>query len=111
MTDGLIQLLESHGTAEQKRRWLAVSRDPAAYPPFTAGQFVTERQGGSNVSENETIAEPAADGAWRLTGLKWFCSNPGEVWVTTAKLKGSDTVGLSSCREGGRTGASTSAAS
>lgn len=94
MTDGLIQLLESRGTPEQKRRWLPLARDIEAYPAFTAGQFVTERQGGSNVSENETVAEPAADGTWRLAGLKWFCSNPGELWVTTAKPKGSESVGL-----------------
>ncbi|MBI4347305.1 MAG: acyl-CoA dehydrogenase family protein [Elusimicrobia bacterium] len=94
MTDGLILLLEEHGTPEQKKRWLPMLRDPGTYPAFTAGQCVTERQGGSNVSENETTAEPAGDGTWRLTGLKWFCSNPGELWVTTAKPQGSDAVGL-----------------
>ncbi len=94
MTDGLVALLESHGTPAQKKRWLPMARDVDTYPAFTAGQCVTERQGGSNVSENETIAEPHADGTWRLTGLKWFCSNPGELWVTTAKPKGSDAVGL-----------------
>ncbi|MBI5200026.1 MAG: acyl-CoA dehydrogenase family protein [Elusimicrobia bacterium] len=94
MTDGLVQLLESHGTPEQKKRWLTLALDAKTYPAFTAGQCVTERQGGSNVSENETEAEPQADGTWRLTGLKWFCSNPGELWVTTAKPRGSDAVGL-----------------
>lgn len=94
MTDGLLQLLEAHGTPEQKRRWLPKAGDVETYPPFSAGQFVTERQGGSNVSENETVAEPGPDGHWRLTGLKWFCSNPGELWVTTAKPKGSEAVGL-----------------
>jgi alkylation response protein AidB-like acyl-CoA dehydrogenase len=94
MTDGLVQLLESSGTADQKKRWLPLLLDASSDTPFTAGQFVTERQGGSAVSENETRAEPAADGSWRLTGLKWFCSNPGELWVTTAKPAGSNTVAL-----------------
>ena len=94
MTDGLIQLLEDEGSTEQKSRWLPLLRDVGAFPPFTAGQFVTEMQGGSNVSENETTAERAADGTWRLTGLKWFCSNPGELWVTTAKPKGSQGIAL-----------------
>ncbi|TPW18926.1 MAG: putative acyl-CoA dehydrogenase, partial [Elusimicrobia bacterium] len=94
MTDGLITLLEDHGTPEQKRRWLSLLRDPGGPTPLTAGQFVTERQGGSNVGANETRAEQGADGRWRLTGLKWFCSNPGELSVTTAKPVGSDRVAL-----------------
>ena len=94
MTDGLAQLLEAHGTSDQKKRWLPLVRDSRAPTPLTGGQFVTERQGGSVVSENETRAVQAADGTWRLTGLKWFCSNPGELWVTTAKPEGTGTVGL-----------------
>lgn len=94
MTDGLVSLLESHGTEEQKRRYLPLVLDLNGPTPLTGGQFVTERQGGSNVSENEARAVRAADGSWRLTGLKWFCSNPGELWVTTAKPEGSDMVGL-----------------
>lgn len=37
--------------------------------------FLTEKQGGSDVGTNETIAEKADDGTYRLTGEKWFCSN------------------------------------
>lgn len=94
MTDGLIQLLEAHGSAAQKARWLPLARNPDVDTPLTGGQFVTERQGGSNVSENECAAAPAPDGTWALMGLKWFCSNPGELWVTTAKPAGSDSVAL-----------------
>jgi len=94
MTDGLVQLLEDEGTPQQKKRWLPLLRDVDTHPAFTAGQQATERQGGSNVSQNETTAEQAPDGTWRLTGLKWFCSNPGELWVATAKPKGADVVGL-----------------
>jgi putative acyl-CoA dehydrogenase len=36
---------------------------------------MTERQGGSDVRANTTTAEPA-DGAWAITGAKWFCSAP-----------------------------------
>lgn len=94
MTDGLERLLAARGTAEQKRSLLPlVSSDDPDWA-LCGGQFVTERQGGSNVSANETVAEPLPDGAWSLTGLKWFCSNPGEAWVTTAKPKGSDLVAL-----------------
>ena len=37
--------------------------------------FLTEKQGGSDVGANETVAEKADDGTYRLTGEKWFCSN------------------------------------
>ena len=37
--------------------------------------FLTEKQGGSDVGANETRAEQAEDGTYRLTGEKWFCSN------------------------------------
>ena len=94
MTDGLVQLLDQHGTPAQKSRWLPLARDPGTPTPLTGGQFVTEKQGGSTVSENETRASLQPDGTWRLTGLKWFCSNPGELWLTTAKPEGSDTVAL-----------------
>ncbi len=85
MTEGLIGLLEKRGTAAQMREFLPRLRSDDAVWALTAGQFVTERQGGSNVAANETTATPRADGAWSLKGIKWFCSNPGEVWVTTAK--------------------------
>lgn len=94
MTDGLVDLLLERGTQQQKERWLPVLEDPHGPTPLTGGQMVTEKQGGSNVSENETVAERDADGTWRLTGTKWFCSNPGELWVTTAKPKGSTHVAL-----------------
>lgn len=94
MTEGLIGLLERRGTAEQKKALLDKLRSDDADWVLTGGQFVTERQGGSNVSANETVAKPNADGSWALTGLKWFCSNPGEAWVTTAKVEGTGTVAL-----------------
>jgi putative acyl-CoA dehydrogenase len=94
MTDGLVQLLEAHGTPAQKKRWLPLVLDADGPTPLTGGQFVTEKQGGSNVSANETRAVPSKDGSWRLTGLKWFCSNPGELWVTTAKPEGTKHIAL-----------------
>ncbi len=85
MTDGLIGLLEKRGTAAQMREFLPRLKSDDPEWALTGGQFVTERQGGSNVGANETTAAANADGSWSLTGLKWFCSNPGELWVTTAK--------------------------
>lgn len=94
MTEGLIGLLEDRGSPDQKKRFLPLLRSAEPETALTAGQFVTERQGGSNVAANETKARKQPDGNWSLTGLKWFCSNPGELWVTTAKVEESQTVGL-----------------
>ena len=55
--------------------------DPGLRPPSTKrgalfGMAMTERQGGSDVRTNTTRAEPTVDGAFLLTGQKWFCSAP-----------------------------------
>ena len=42
----------------------------------TMGMAMTEKQGGSDVRANTTIAVAAADRTYRLTGHKWFCSAP-----------------------------------
>ncbi|MFI5349072.1 MAG: acyl-CoA dehydrogenase family protein [Elusimicrobiota bacterium] len=93
MTEGLIGLLEKRGTPAQKALLPKLRSDDADWA-ITGGQFVTERQGGSNVSANESLAKPDGDGSWSLTGVKWFCSNPGEAWVTTAKIEGTDAIAL-----------------
>ena len=41
-----------------------------------AGMVMTEKQGGSDLRANSTVAEPAGDGWWELTGHKWFCTHP-----------------------------------
>jgi putative acyl-CoA dehydrogenase len=40
------------------------------------GMGMTEKQGGSDVRANTSVAEPAGGGAWRITGHKWFVSAP-----------------------------------
>jgi putative acyl-CoA dehydrogenase len=40
------------------------------------GMAMTEKQGGSDVRANTTRAEPQSDGAYEITGHKWFCSYP-----------------------------------
>jgi alkylation response protein AidB-like acyl-CoA dehydrogenase len=75
MTDGAARCLELHaGDDAALRRAFAhlTSRDPSEF--WTSGQWMTERIGGSDVSRTETVATPAADGAWRLSGVKWFTS-------------------------------------
>ncbi len=57
------------------------SYDPADAPAdakvgCTMGMAMTEKQGGSDVRANSTRAVRLSDGAWELTGHKWFCSAP-----------------------------------
>ena len=63
----------------------AASYDPAHRPGWekqgvTVGMGMTEKQGGSDVRANETIAVPVAESgrgqAYLLTGHKWFFSAP-----------------------------------
>lgn len=87
MTDGAARVLADFG-AEQQRETLShlIDRDPNR--AWTSGQWMTERQGGSDVGRNAVVASP--DGHhWRLTGQKFFCSNIGcEVALVLARPEG-----------------------
>jgi alkylation response protein AidB-like acyl-CoA dehydrogenase len=89
MTDGAARVLETHPEADpgSRLRSRLTSRDPAVF--WTAGQWMTERSGGSDVARSETVAEPAGDGTYRLTGTKWFTSaTTAEVALTLGRLPG-----------------------
>ncbi len=100
MTDGMIRVLKAIGTKSQQERYLPLITSPETKSHFMCGQYVTERVGGSNVAANRTIAKKIQEGdsenpaKYILIGEKWFCSNPGDLWVTTAKIEGTNTIGL-----------------
>ena len=51
----------------------------------TVGMAMTEKQGGSDVRANTTRAVRRADGAFSLSGHKWFCSAPmSDAFLTLA---------------------------
>src|SRR5262249_13937001 len=50
------------------------SRAPASKKGLLAGMSMTEKQGGSDVRANTTIASPAGAGSYRLVGDKWVTS-------------------------------------
>jgi putative acyl-CoA dehydrogenase len=57
----------------------------------TFGMAMTEKQGGSDVRANRTLATAAGDGSYRLRGHKWFCSAPmSDGFLTLAKVDGAD---------------------
>ena len=52
------------------------------------GQFMTEKEGGSDVGKLTTTAVQKGD-HWRLSGEKWFCSNAdAEVVMLLARPQG-----------------------
>jgi alkylation response protein AidB-like acyl-CoA dehydrogenase len=75
MADGAAALLSRSDVDSSVRDpWLGrlISTDPAV--AVTSGQWMTESTGGSDLSRSGTGGIPAADGSWRITGEKWFCS-------------------------------------
>ena len=67
--------------AEWEPRILPMTYDPRCRPAtekpgVTIGMAMTEKQGGSDVRANSTVAEPIGNREYRLTGHKWFCSAP-----------------------------------
>lgn len=95
MTYAAVPALSGGGAVAAAFRDKALSRvyDPAVAPVAekrgaTIGMAMTEKQGGSDVRANTTVAE-RADGAWRLTGHKWFCSAPmSDAFLTLAQAPG-----------------------
>lgn len=73
MTDGAAKLIEHLDDPELKDNAYKhlTSSDPETF--WTSGQWMTEKTGGSDVGDTETIAR-FEDGQWRLYGIKWFTS-------------------------------------
>lgn len=94
MTDGAARALELYGSDELKAHALPhlLSRDPQQF--WTAGQWMTERTGGSDVSGTSTEAQPflgaSAFGATHsLHGTKWFTSaTTSQMALTLARTQG-----------------------
>ncbi len=91
-TDGLVRALDaaadSPGAAGIREYALRAVRDSTHDAYAHAAQFVTEIQGGSDVPANRVMAIPdeESDGAYRIHGQKWFCSNINADWfLVTAR--------------------------
>jgi acyl-CoA dehydrogenase len=88
MTDGAARTLLASGNAALIERYVPklVTRDPQTM--WTSGQWMTERTGGSDVSQSETIAKKDGD-TWRLYGTKWFTSaTTAQMALTLARPEG-----------------------
>jgi putative acyl-CoA dehydrogenase len=80
-------LLSSHTYAP------GLDRPASAKAGAIAGMGMTEKQGGSDVRANSTVAVPlngngSASGEYALTGHKWFCSAPmSDVFLVLAQVR------------------------
>jgi alkylation response protein AidB-like acyl-CoA dehydrogenase len=90
MTDGAARLIELHGDFELKNNAFKhlTTRRPEQF--WTSGQWMTERSGGSDVGNTETIA--IQEGShYRLSGTKWFTSaTTSQMAMTLARIKNAD---------------------
>jgi hypothetical protein len=74
VTDGCAKLLANFGSEELKARYLDGLTQTDMDKLTQGGQFMTEKEGGSDVGTLTTVAVQEGD-HWRLFGEKWFCSN------------------------------------
>ncbi len=59
-------------------------------PLMIGATWFTEAQGGSDLGANQTVAEEAGRGLWRLTGYKYFASGAGiaDIALVSARPRG-----------------------
>lgn len=88
VTDGCAKLLANFGSDELKGRYLDGLTTTDMDRLTQGGQFMTEKEGGSDVGTLTTTAVPEGD-HWCLHGEKWFCSNAdAEVVMLLARPEG-----------------------
>jgi alkylation response protein AidB-like acyl-CoA dehydrogenase len=75
MTDTLTGTLKRFGDKQLVERYFGSLTSTDLDHLMQGAMFMTEQIGGSDVGAITTSAAIQTDGAWRLTGDKWFCSN------------------------------------
>lgn len=89
MTDGAARTLLASGNQKLIERAVPhlIAREPSEF--WTAGQWMTELTGGSDVGLSETIARQESDSEFRLYGRKWFTSAiASQIALTLARPEG-----------------------
>lgn len=95
MTSASVAAIKANDTA--LRNWfgkIASRRYDSANKPahekagLTIGMGMTEKQGGTDVRANRSVAEPVGDNVYRLSGHKWFMSAPmSDAFVMLAQTR------------------------
>jgi acyl-CoA dehydrogenase len=90
VTDGCAKLLANFGSEALKARYFDGLTQTDMAKLTQGGQFMTEKEGGSDVGKLTTTAVQEGD-HWRLTGEKWFCSNAdAEIVMLLARPQGAE---------------------
>ncbi len=76
MTDSLTRTLRKFGSPELVARFLPRLTSLDFEELAQGAMFMTEQAAGSDIAATETRAWRDEAGQWRLSGDKWFCSNP-----------------------------------
>jgi alkylation response protein AidB-like acyl-CoA dehydrogenase len=88
VTDGAAKLLSDYGDDALKAKYLDGLTQTDMTKLTQGGQFMTEKEGGSDVGRLTTAAVREGD-HWRLSGEKWFCSNAdAEIVMLLARPEG-----------------------
>jgi alkylation response protein AidB-like acyl-CoA dehydrogenase len=74
VTDGCAKLLAKFGSEALQAKYLDGLTQTDMSKLTQGGQFMTEKEGGSDVGTLTTTAVQEGN-HWRLSGEKWFCSN------------------------------------
>lgn len=90
LTNANANLVEAHGTEEQKKTWV----EPMRSGRFAGTMAMTEPGSGSGLADLTTSAVPEGDGSYRISGNKIFISggehelNENIVHLVLARVKG-----------------------
>ena len=90
LTNANANLIDAHGTDEQKKTWV----EPMRSGRFAGTMAMTEPGAGSGLADLTTSAVPMEDGSYRITGNKIFISggdheiNENIVHLVLARIKG-----------------------
>src|SRR5947207_3962938 len=88
VSDGCAKLLANFGSDALKEKYLDGLAQIDMSKLAQGGQFMSEKEGGSDVGTLTTTAVREGD-QWRLSGEKWFCSNAdAEVVMLLARPQG-----------------------
>src|SRR6202000_1976686 len=90
VTDGCAKLLNNFGSRDLQDKYLGGLTQTDMAKLTQGGQFMTEKEGGSDVGTLTTTSVQERD-HWRLHGEKWFCSNAdAKVVMLLARPQGAE---------------------
>jgi alkylation response protein AidB-like acyl-CoA dehydrogenase len=93
MTDGAAYTLRNMDRSKKPHLEAAYQHLISRSDPWTSGQWMTEKKGGSDVSNTETLAVKNEAGTYNLYGYKWFTSaTESQMSLGLGKIVGKDAL-------------------